>query len=140
MTDYRARIKALRALGAEGSGATDHERALANQRASELEAKHGIKTETSPITDDTTVTGRDGRRYPVYEGFWFRWTPPPSPESEEVRRRRYEEAVRQTESLFKQQWQWNPPPDEDEDSMYEEAYKYAPDDYEGYNYESQEDG
>ena len=56
MTNWHARIRALRALGAEGSGATEHERILANEKADELEAKYGTPvTESSSFTDHTTT-------------------------------------------------------------------------------------
>lgn len=109
--NQRERIRLLRALGAPGSGTTDAERKLANDKADELERKYGKLN--SPATD-TKITGVS------YHGT-----------------RTFQDAFDILERLLNDQWQWNdqyydrhgnPRPNRaDEDDLYEEAYKYDPD-------------
>lgn len=125
MVDYAKRIADLRRLGAPGSGATEAERKLANERADELEAKHRERvTESSPFTNHTTTTSRDGRGW--YSTGWeydqnvrspggFRFTKPnPKPGEDPEFDRRTRQAWDEVWNLFHRQAQWNKVPDEDD--------------------------
>ena len=117
VVDQRARLRALRALAAPGSGATEPERKLAKEKADELERKIN-----SASTNDTTTIGRDG--------FWRRDTPGYDAWVDSVQRARQERASKIAEDLLHNQWRWNSeyydqngnpkePPKEDEDYGYE---------------------
>lgn len=139
--DYTGKARALRAKAADHA-VTPEERKILLAKAEELEAKYG--KQSSPITDDTTTTSRDGRYNPfAYRGGHFEWTwdvpPQPRPFDQEEWQRRNRAAWEQLWNLHRSQEQWNRP--HDEDVIYEEKYKYEPGDeldededegYEGY--------
>ncbi len=119
MPDYAQKARALRAKAADPV-VTESERNSLLAKARELEAKYGNRS--SPFTNHTTVTSRDGRPSGGYQPSDQYW-------------------VDYMEGLVRNQWRWNSeyydrggnPVHEDEDSMYEEAYKYEEADYEKEN-------
>lgn len=156
MVDYRGRIRALRALGAEGSGATEAERKLANERADQLERDHPEAaervTESSPFTDHTTTTEREeafydffirrgsaGKSYYYYDrgprtGHGSNM-PPPNNGDFRPKGPTPEQSWRDLQDLLRNQWKWNdkyydkdgkPRTHVDDSTIVDEDYAYEP--------------
>jgi hypothetical protein len=127
MPDYQARMSALRAL-AEHASTPEHERALAREKLAEMEAKHG--NFNSRATEDTTVTGADGRHHFFYPTQTT--TVPP----ENVSQAAWDALW----NLYHNQYQWNRPP-ADEADLVEEGYETDEDAgydiYEGGEYDNE---
>jgi Protein of unknown function (DUF2786) len=119
MPDWPNIIRALRAQAAD-PGIGEAERAAFTEKADKLEAKYG--NSSSPSTDDTTVTGRDGR-----------WVRQPAGFRPTADQEYWDEYMR---NIVKNQYQWNtkyydkdgnPKPGyggPDVDDLYEDEFKY----------------
>lgn len=142
MPDYLRLARELRAkanyVPPPGSSLTavgPEEKAALLAKARELEDKHKL---SSPFTDDTTVTSRDGFTfygtspypYPYGSPEWEAW-------AEGIRKERQAQAQKIAEDLAKNQWKWNseyydrfgnpkPQRGDDYDDIMEETYKYDP--------------
>lgn len=136
--DYQKIIAGLRRKAADPA-LSAAEAKLYTDKANELEAKH--VTVSSPFTNHTTTTGRDGRNSWNYDvqtspgGFRFtRPNPPPGQDPEFDRRQR--QAWDETWRLFHNQAQWNKPP-VDEDDLIADEFKHdpGPGDDEDYGYD-----
>lgn len=124
--DYQETIRALRAKANDRATGPD-ERAALLAKANEMEAKYG--NSNSGSTDDTTIFSRDGR------GRWVPWTPPvPAPTHTAEFWREY------LTNLAARQWMWNteyydrdgnPVTKPDVDNIYEEEYRYEPEEEDG---------
>lgn len=144
--DYARIVRALRAKADDPVVPEAEKRAL-RERADALEKKY--VSVSSPITDDTTTTSRDGYVWtpPDYMRYMWqsdgRFNPfarPPGYQNPGFDQRRYEEAVRQTENLLRNQHMWNKPPDEDDLIADEFKHDPGPDDDEDYGYDIYEGG
>lgn len=124
MPDYHAKIIALRAKAADPTVTAAESKTLSD-KANELEEKYGKPS--SPSTDDTVTTSRDGRPFAWWDGpqGYRATTVPPSKESWEA-----------VWDLFHRQYQWNKPPDEAD--LVEENYQYDKNEDEDYGYDMQE--
>lgn len=122
--DYANKARALRAKAAD-KAVSSAERDSLLAKARELEAKYGSVTVDSTITDETTITGRDGRGYPSTWDYhaWTFYEPPPPPrhtqaEEDAINARRRREAWDMLWNLHREQERWNRPPDD----VYNEQY------------------
>lgn len=133
MPDYLAKARALRAKAADPVVPPAESAALL-EKARELEAKY--RNGSSPFTNDTTVTGRDGFTFfgvpPFGSPEWDKW-------AEAIRKERQAQAQRVADDLLRNQWRWNteyydqfgrprPQRSPDHDDIMEETYKFDPED------------
>lgn len=131
--DHLATIRALRAKAADPAVTPDEAKAL-TEKADELAEKYG--NPSSPPTDDTTVTSRDGFWTPpsyMYDpdGTFNPFRRPPGFTDPQAASKAWETL----RDLHKNQHKWNRPPDEAD--LVEEDYQSDPED-EDYGYDMHE--